>query len=235
MQINKEIVKDKEIILRCVGLKEEEIREKLKELTPKIDIILKSHIDGIVDVKLTQLEEPLAEHIERELKNKLKDNLYGKNKETLEEVVGNLLSSRNLTLAVAESCTGGLVSHRLTNVAGSSAYFCGGAIGYSENAKISLIGVAEDLLKRYGSVSKEVVMAMARGVAELLASDFGLATVGYAGPKGEEVGLIYVALYIRKENKIEVKSNKFTGTREGIKEQAATFALDTLRRYLLMK
>ena len=116
----------------------------------------------------------------------------------LEEAVGHLLAEKGLTVAVAESCTGGLIAHRLTNVPGSSAYFLGGVVAYANEVKERVLGVRPETLRRYGAVSREVALEMARGVRRLLGADIALSATGIAGPAGgtpeKPVGLVYVAL-----------------------------------------
>ncbi len=117
---------------------------------------------------------------------------------TLEKQVGALLSRRGLTLATAESCTGGLLAHRLTNVSGSSSYFVGGVVAYAYEAKEALLGVHHETLVQYGAVSEQVALEMARGVRQRLGTDLGLSVTGVAGPSGgtpeKPVGLTYIAL-----------------------------------------
>lgn len=118
--------------------------------------------------------------------------------DALDAGVGALLLERNLTIAAAESCTGGLVAARIVSVAGSSTYFLGGIVSYSNDAKHRLLGVPNLMLERYGAVSADVALAMARGVRRSLKTDIGVATTGIAGPGGatetKPVGLVYVAL-----------------------------------------
>lgn len=116
----------------------------------------------------------------------------------LEEVLHEVMTSRGLKLATAESCTGGLVSHRITNVSGSSEYYPGGVVSYSYEAKVSLLGVSWETLKLHGAVSRETVLEMAHGVRKLLESDIGLSVSGIAGPTGgtpeKPVGLTWIGL-----------------------------------------
>jgi len=119
-------------------------------------------------------------------------------KDALEIIVGQLLERRGLTLAVAESCTGGLVSHRITDVPGSSAYYQGSVTSYSNEIKERVLHVRRDILERYGAVSEQVAQGMAQGVRDILHADIGLAVTGIAGPDGgtpeKPVGLVYIAL-----------------------------------------
>ncbi len=145
-----------------------------------------------------------------------------------------MLTERGLTLAVAESCTGGLVGHRVTGVPGSSACFRGGVIAYHNEVKASLLAVPEDLLEREGAVSEAVALAMAAGVRERLAADLGLAVTGVAGPTGgtpeKPVGLVYVAL----ADAAGARSQRhlWSGDRWQNKERSAEAALQLLKEYL---
>jgi PncC family amidohydrolase len=155
----------------------------------------------------------------------------------LEQEVVRLLTARGLTLAVAESCTGGLVGHRITGVPGSSACFRGGVIAYHNEVKAALLAVPEETLEREGAVSEAVALAMARGVRERLAADIGLAVTGIAGPTGgtpeKPVGLVYVAL----ADAIAARSRRhlWSGDRWQNKEQSAEAALRMVREYLLSR
>ncbi len=149
-------------------------------------------------------------------------------------MVGKLLRLNKKTLAVAESCTGGLLGHRLTDVPGSSDYFLQGVVAYSNEAKIDLLGVSPALIEKHGAVSSQVAEAMARGIREKARASFGLALTGVAGPSGgtpkKPVGLVYVALSWDKGT--EVVKNLFLGNREKIKFQSSQKALDMARRHL---
>ena len=116
----------------------------------------------------------------------------------LEEVLHEVMTSRGWKLAAAESCTGGLVSHRITNVSGSSEYYPGGVVSYSNEAKVSLLGVSNETLQLYGAVSRETVLEMARGVRKLFGAEIGVSVSGVAGPAGgtpeKPVGLTWVGL-----------------------------------------
>ena len=159
----------------------------------------------------------------------------------LEDVVSKLLERHDKTLAIAESCTGGLISNLLTNVQGSSKFFLEGIISYSNRAKKDLLSVSEKLIEEHGSVSAEVAKAMASGVKEHAQADIGLSVTGIAGPTGidegidkeKPVGLVYVAMVINGD--MECKEHRFSGSRLDIKECAANAALDMLRLGLSKK
>ncbi len=152
----------------------------------------------------------------------------------LEVLVGRLLTQRGLTLAVAESCTGGLIGHRITNIPGSSVYYQGSITAYSYDVKELLLHVRHDSLYHYGAVSEQTARDMARGVQRALRSDIGLAVTGIAGPDGgtpeKPVGLGYVAL--AAPDGAWVERHMWSGSRWENKARSAEAALDLLRRYL---
>jgi PncC family amidohydrolase len=157
-----------------------------------------------------------------------------------EVVVGQLLKRRGLTLAVAESCTGGLVSHRITNVPGSSAYYLGSVTSYSNGVKERVLRVRHDTLERHGAVSEQAAREMAQGVRDVLYADVGLAVTGIAGPGGgtpeKPVGLVYVALAapegVWAERYVWENNRGDSPDRWENKALSAEAALDLLRRYL---
>jgi PncC family amidohydrolase len=145
-----------------------------------------------------------------------------------------LLSQRGWTLAVAESCTGGLLGHRITNVSGSSAYFEGGVISYSNEAKELLLGVPCETLVQHGAVSGETALDMARGARRLLGTDIAVSITGIAGPTGgtpdKPVGLVYIALAAEDAELLE--EHVWSGDRTANKEQSAEAALELILKYL---
>jgi PncC family amidohydrolase len=153
----------------------------------------------------------------------------------LEIIVGELFRRRGLRLAVAESCTGGLVGHRLTNVAGASTYYMGSVTAYAYEAKVRLLGVHWETLERYGAVSKETVLEMASGVRHALAADIGVAVSGIAGPGGgtpeKPVGLTWFGL--SADGVDEAWSHIWKGNRVQIKEQSAEQVLRLLADFLM--
>lgn len=179
------------------------------------------------------------EAVERTLgamRDKLAPFVYADEADTMESVVGRLLSEQSLTLAVAESCTGGLIGHRLTQVPGSSGYFEGGVICYSNRMKQDWLAVPESLLRGQGAVSAEVAEAMARAVRARSGSSLGLSVTGIAGPGGatsdKPVGLVYAGL-ATPDGQAQTKEFRFHGTRDMIKLRSSQGALDCLRRWLL--
>lgn len=152
----------------------------------------------------------------------------------IEKKVGGLLRAKNLTLAVAESCTGGLLGHTITQASGSSDYFLGGVIAYSNNSKVNVLGVENAVLRRRGAVSKQTAAAMAEGVKRIFNADIGLSTTGIAGPSGgsktKPVGLVWVGL--AADSKIITAKHRFNGKRRAIKMQAVEAALAMLYKYV---
>jgi PncC family amidohydrolase len=151
-----------------------------------------------------------------------------------EFLIGELLRQKGLRLAVAESCTGGLIGHRITNVPGSSTYFVGGIVSYAYEAKVRLLGVRWETLEQHGAVSRETVLEMARGARLALAADVGIAVSGIAGPGGgtvdKPVGFTWIGLSAPDSD--QAWSFRFAGDRLKIKDQAADQALQKLVEYL---
>ncbi|MBI4391210.1 MAG: competence/damage-inducible protein A [candidate division NC10 bacterium] len=229
-------------VLRTVGVSESRVNELLGDLweerNPTIALLARS---GEIHVRITakaETEEELARLLdarEAQVRERLGDILFGRDEEGLEVVVGRLLTERGLSLAVAESCTGGLLAHRITNVPGSSAYFERGAVTYSNRAKTALLGVPDELIAAKGAVSAEVAAAMAEGMRERAGTDLAVAVTGIAGPGGgtaeKPVGLTYVAL--AHASGVEAHEFRFFTDRDLNKQRAAQTALDLVRRHLL--
>jgi PncC family amidohydrolase len=153
---------------------------------------------------------------------------------TLEQIVGQLLTEQGLTIAVAESCTGGLIAHQLTNVPGSSTYFVGGVVAYSNQVKERVLGVSGETLSAYGAVSEECAREMARGARRIFGTDVAISSTGIAGPTGgtpqKPVGLVYVALSAQGLECCE--RHLWRGDRLENKRQTCEAALEMLRQYL---
>lgn len=189
-----------------------EIRKKMwrdenwKKLVPKQVAEVINEIDGV-----------------KRLKTLIKTDIH-----VPENKVAGLMFEKNVTVSVAESCTGGLVSHLLTNVPDSSRYFIGGEVVYSDDAK-KMLGVSKKIIEAFGSVSPQVSLELAKKIREKNSTDIGIGITGFAGPSGD-AGKVYIALASGKE-KI-CRSFKFTGSREEVKEGAAKEALKILKKYL---
>jgi nicotinamide-nucleotide amidase len=231
-------------VIKIAGLTESEVETRISGLYPKGQglglTILAS--PGQIEIHLyafapdaSGLPAKKIEDLGQRILERLGGHVFSTAGEELEEVVGRLLGEHRKTLAAAESCSGGLLSHRLTNVSGSSKYFLEGLITYSNHAKIRDLNVPEALIQNHGAVSAEVAQAMADGVRQKAGSSFGLAITGIAGPIGgtaeKPVGLVYSAL--SWEGGVDIIKNVFLGKREQIKFQSTQKALDMLRRHLL--
>ncbi len=196
--------------------------------------------DGQIELHLTAQSPTAAEaqslldELAAKLLAVLGDYVYSQRDETLEQVVGALLRARRATLATAESCTGGLLAGRLTEVAGSSNYFIEGVVSYANEAKIDLLGVPRELLEAHGAVSEEVAEAMAAGIRERAGATYGIGITGIAGPGGgseeKPVGLVYIALADAHESK--ARRLVLPGDRQFIRTLAVNAALDMVRRKL---
>jgi len=176
-----------------------------------------------------------ADEVAGLVEDELDDAVYSRNGESLEQIVGYWLQMRNATVAVAESCTGGLLAERITSISGSSRYFLGGAVVYSNNLKTEFAGVPADMIERYGAVSREVAAALAEGIRYRCESTFGVGITGVAGPGGgsveKPVGLVYHA--VASDSGTEVIQRNFPGDRKRIRRFASTMALDMIRKKLM--
>jgi len=157
-----------------------------------------------------------------------------KNRDIPEERIGRLLRERGWRLATAESCTGGLIAHRITNVPGSSDYFECGVVTYSNESKVELLKVPDEIIRTHGAVSSKTAIAMAEGIRRLRRTEMGLGVTGIAGPTGgtpvKPVGLVYIAL--ASPVRVECREFRFSGERETIKLKAADAALEMIRGQL---
>ena len=230
-------------VLRVAGMGESAVDEKIAPIytqfeNPQTTILFNS---SEIEIHLraharTEAEaEALLDHLSLKLEQALGNSVFSFRGETMEEVVGRRLAVTGFTLSVAESCTGGLIAQRLTNVPGASRYFLEGVVTYSNQSKTRLLGVDKKLIKEFGAVSQQVARDMARGVRHKAKTDFGLAITGIAGPDGgseeKPVGLVYVAL--ADDAHTEHKRFVIPGDRELIRWRASQAALDMLRRRLI--
>jgi nicotinamide-nucleotide amidase len=230
-------------VFHTVGMPEADVDAALTGLVPRgipVNLGMLASPLGVV-VSLTAktgyaVGNSPIERLSEEVRNRLGDALYAEGNETMEEIVGRQLASRRLTLALAESCTGGLIAHRLTQVPGASAYVDRGVVCYSNRAKTDLLGVPAELIMQHGAVSKEVAASMATGVRERSQVSIGLSVTGIAGPGGataaKPVGLVYVGMDCG-EGSVTTKEFRFHGDRDLIKQRSSQAALDVLRRWLL--
>jgi nicotinamide-nucleotide amidase len=226
---------------KTAGISAEEIEDRLVDRLGAPDVTLATVLgDGEVWVRLrargrtpAAAAKRLAD-VEATLNTLLGADCYGHDGDTLEAVVGRLLREKGLTLAVAESCTGGLVGHRITGIPGSSAYFQRGVMAYSNEAKQEMLGVDEAILRTHGAVSAACAEAMARGVCARSSAACGRAITGIAGPGGamptKPVGTVFIGLAYQGE--VEARRFRFDGDRASVKWQSSVMALDMLRRRL---
>ncbi len=226
--------------VKTTGLAESQVNHKVRDLLmlgPKVTVGIYARL-GEVDLKITAKEKDAVSarraisRVERIVRRRLGGFVFGCDEDTLEGADAKILTGKRVMIAVAESCTGGLVSHRLTNVSGSSRFFLMGAISYSNSAKANILGVREESLKAHGAVSGQVAREMASGVRRLASADIGVGITGIAGPTGgtrkKPVGLVYVA-FASDRTKI-VREFRFKGSREEIKYQTSQVALNLIRR-----
>ncbi len=193
----------------------------------ELNLAAKSHSEAEADAILEELAAKIIE--------KLGVAVFSKNGELMEEVVGKLLKENSKTLSVAESCTGGLIGERLTDISGSSAYFMQGIVAYANEAKINTLKVAPELIEKHGAVSAEVAEAMAVGMRDLAKTDYSISVTGIAGPDGgseeKPVGTVFVGY--ADENLSKSFKTILPGDRYLIRWRASQTALDYLRRQLL--
>ncbi len=238
MQREKKITRSS--LLKVLGPTKAQIKELLRGIGGGIELL---YLPSFPEIHLKLVGrganareiESRLKRSEAEIADRLGIELFGRGDEEMEGVVGRLLREKNSTIAVAESCTGGLIAHRITEIPGSSDYFLLGVVAYSNQAKETLLGVARSILERNGPVSKETAEQMAVGVRERIGAAIGVATTGIAGPTGgtpeNPVGRVFVAM--ATEALREVKQYELSGNRHEIKLMASELALDMVRRYLL--
>ena len=225
---------------KVYGLTESKLDDLVKpiELEPGIKLSFRAHYpDLTLRVTVAGASEEQRRFIEtcKRIRQILGSHIYAEGDTTLEQRVGQLLSERHRTLALAESCTGGLISHRITGIAGSSAYYLGGVTSYANDVKVKLLGVTPATLEKYGAVSQETALEMSHGIRERIGADFGLSVTGIAGPGGgtpeKPVGTVWISIAQAKNH--EAKLFQFHGDRERIVLGTSQAALNWLRLALL--
>ncbi len=229
-------------LVKTFGLPESEVAQKLQGIERDgVRLGFRAHFREI-HLRVSSFAETAADaetlmdEFLEDIRSRLGHYVFTTTGEMLEEVVGNMLRDNGLTLATAESCTGGLLSHRITNIPGSSEYFLEGVTSYSNEAKHNILGVPMELLEAHGAVSTPVVEAMARGVKKISGSDIGIAISGIAGPGGgtaeKPVGTVFIGLDSSLSGMMSLEFH-FRGTREEIKLITVLNALDLIRQNLL--
>ncbi len=230
-------------ILKIIGLPESQVNKMIKTQfesyrNPTIALLAKP---GEITVRLTARGKNIPDvkkvisGVESEMNGIFGDYIFARDDESMESVVGKMLSKSKKTIAFAESCTGGLVGNRITDIPGSSKYFFGSVASYSNKMKEKVVGVRKTVIEKFGAVSKETAEQMASGIRKITGADIGISITGIAGPSGgtkeKPVGLVFMGIYTRKMKK--VFQFKFYGTRNMIKFQASQYALNLARLYLL--
>lgn len=229
--------------IRTIGIMESAIFEKVKDIIDEKSFIKVAFLPSYkgVDIRLTahtddraKAESALTE-LEQKYRERIGKYIFGYDNDELPAVVGFLLTEKKQTLAVAESCTGGLLGKTITDISGASAYFKGGVISYANEIKVDLLNVPPVAIEAHGAVSSETVKFMAEGVRERCGADIGVAITGVAGPTGgtpeKPVGLVYIGLASASETK--TKEYRFKSNRAATRLRSTYAALDLIRKHLL--
>jgi len=228
-------------VLRLAGLGESQAEAEIADLlgsrNPTVAPLAKTyevHLRISARAPDRAAAQAMIAPLEAEIRHRLGEHVFGADEETLEAVAGQMLREAGKTLAVAESCTGGLIGHRITNVPGSSDYLLASLVTYSDQTKIRLLGVPAETIATHGAVSAETAQAMAEGVRKACGADIGLSVTGVAGPTGatapKPVGLTYVGIADGETSRVE--EHRLRGDRPMVKERAAQMALYLLYRRL---
>lgn len=229
-------------VFKLTGISESAVQDRIKDLggqgNPGIAYLTRP---GEVQVRITArargAEEAgkMLDELAEKVSVRLVSYIFGSDEEVLEEVVGKMLIETGLTLAIAESCTGGMIASCLTDIPGSSNYLLGGVVAYSNEMKHNLLGVPSETIVKHGAVSKETVLAMAGGVRKVTGANLGLAVTGIAGPGGgtpeKPVGLVYIALADGDSDSL--RQYRFPGGRSAVRRGTVNAAIDLVRHYLI--
>ena len=224
--------------IRTTGVPESILQEKITDIInanyEKCDIAFLPHRMLGVDIRLTSSNNQLVEDLINEIVPRIEKYVYGYDNDKLEQVIADLLIKNNLTISTAESCTSGLLASRLTDVPGSSQYFKGGSVCYSNELKINDMGIDKDLIERYGAVSEEVAKSLAKNIAQKNNTDLGIGITGIAGPDGgtekKPVGLVFVGIFYK--NNLYIKKYNLTPDRITNRELTVTLCLNEIRKIL---
>jgi nicotinamide-nucleotide amidase len=229
-------------IFKLTGISESAVQDLLKDIggqgNPGIAYIAKpGEIQVRVSARAAEKEqaEKLLAAFSGKVRARVEKYIFACDEGILEDLIGKLLMERGLSIGVAESCTGGLIAARLTDMPGSSAYFNGGVVSYSNEMKNQVLGVDKEILNRFGAVSRETAEAMAAGVRTRTGSDLGLAVTGIAGPAGGTTakprGLVYIAL--AADDITICREHHFPGARMAVRQGSVNASLNMVRKYLL--
>tara|TARA_Y100000385_G_scaffold121502_1_gene126280 strand:- start:119 stop:1396 length:1278 start_codon:yes stop_codon:yes gene_type:complete len=232
---------DKKVIcksIRTTGVPESVLQEKIHDIieqhNAKCDIAFLPHRMLGVDIRLTSMDGDLIEKLVNDIVKRISKYVYGFDSDKLENVVANLLIENNVTIATAESCTAGMLSARLTDVPGSSKYFKGGVVCYSNNLKRDLVDVNQITLEKYGAVSEETAHELAVNISKKLDSEIGISITGIAGPDGgtekKPVGLVFVGIFYK--NNVYIKKYNLTPNRKINRELTVILCLNEIRKIL---
>ena len=239
----------KSFILHICGMSESVVDEKIRPIidtetkleSGTVDFTILAH-QAVIDIKATvtgedeMIIDEILQNLKQEFREVLGSAIFGEGHDTLESVTGKLLGHLRRTLATAESCTGGLVAQKITNIPGSSLYFTQGVVSYANQSKVRLLGVRNETLETYGAVSEQTATEMAARMKDLSGADYAISLTGIAGPDGgtpeKPVGLVYIG--VAAPDGTVVSRFMFGGLRADIRERAANQALDLLRRKLLI-
>ena len=224
--------------IRTTGVPESILQEKITDIIDankeKCDIAFLPHRMLGVDIRLTSSDNQLVEDLINSIVPRIKKYVYGYDNDKLEQVIADLLIQNNLTVSTAESCTSGLLASRLTDIPGSSKYFKGGSVCYSNELKINDISVDKDLIEKYGAVSEEVAESLAKNIAQKNNTDIGIGITGIAGPDGgtekKPVGLVFVGIFYK--NNLYIKRYNLTPDRITNRELTVTLCLNEIRKIL---
>ena len=229
--------------INTIGIGESQLETNIKSIIKKyksVDIATYARL-GQSDIRITvksqsrEQGEQLIEEITEQLKEVIGEHIYSFENERIEEFVFNLLRKQNLTIGFCESCTGGLVTSKLTQFSGASEVLDRSIVTYSNKAKMEEVGVKSNTLEEFGAVSSETALEMARGLLEKADIDLAVSITGLAGPLGETkdkpVGLVYIAL-VTKDTEI-VEKNIFTGSRVFIQERSSLSVFNLIRKHIL--
>jgi len=231
-----------QILLYTTGIPESALYSKLQDLYPLFEEVKVAFLPSQFGVKIRlsyrseseELNLKKIKFVEEKIYERVGDYIYSNEKPAIEEVIGIILTEKKLKLAVAESCTGGLLCDRITNVPGSSNYFERGVVSYSNESKIQILGVNPETIKTFGAVSEQTAIEMARGVRNISNADIGLATTGIMGPTGatetKPIGLVFIGY--SDKNREFAKQFNFADNRIRNKERTSQAALELLWRML---